>query len=296
MQQDGIQINETDTEYAALSTAEISALLQASAEPVFMPSEKIKHAPINFQKKTLAQIAKITKDNEVLDEPLQQLAKADVPETEPSKDNQIIDESLESIAEVEEVGAGDAHSHNASNATSVSSETSEDENLSVKLKNRISELEGHILKLETELADLSSTKTVEEVDAAVLKQLLIELPPLAISEEEKFSQKVLCTIEDIIRTRLGSEISEHPEKFVSKLKQKIRELFVEGSCMMIMLNSEDLEVLNRTLEDFELEQHIKLLASDELGRGDIIIRMGSLEINDSLQVGLIETKSEKYQD
>lgn len=66
--------------------------------------------------------------------------------------------------------------------------------------------------------------------------------------------------------------------------------------MMIMLNSEDLEVLNRTLEDFELEQHIKLLASDELGRGDIIIRMGSLEINDSLQVGLIETKSEKYQD
>ena len=114
--------------------------------------------------------------------------------------------------------------------------------------------------------------------------------------EERFSKKVLSTIEDVIRARLGAEISEHPETFVSKIKEKIKDLYVDGSQMLIMLNSEDFETVHRTLKDSALGQHIQLQVSEDLGRGDLIIRAGSIQIDDILQVGLVEADLEKHRD
>ena len=107
---------------------------------------------------------------------------------------------------------------------------------------------------------------------------------------------MLSTIEDVIRTRLGAEISEHPETFVSKVKEKIKDLYVDGSHMLIMLNSEDFETIQRALKDSRLGQHIQLQVSEDLGRGDLIIRAGSIEIEDILQVGLVEPDPEKHRD
>ena len=53
----------------------------------------------------------------------------------------------------------------------------------------MSDLEAHIARLETELAELSTVNTTAEDDATVLKQLFTQLPPLALKEEERFSQK-----------------------------------------------------------------------------------------------------------
>ena len=296
MQPDEFQINETDPEYAALNDKEISALIKASTVSSFTPSEKVKQAPINFQKKTLAELAQLSKDKVVRDEPPQHSASADLSEFELKNENHILEGSHEKVADVEELEIDDFHANIDVNSASDTQKTEEYEELYLKSKNQVSELEAHISRLEAELAELTTVTTASEDDATVLKQFLSQLPPLALKEEERFSRKVLSTIEDIIRTRLGVEISEHPETFVSKVKEKIKDLYVNGSHMLIMLNSEDLEAVHRILNDIVIEQHIELQASEDLGRGDFIIKAGSIEINDSLQVGLVETKSEKYRD
>ena len=158
----------------------------------------------------------------------------------------------------------------------------------------MSELEAHIARLETELAELSTRETATEDDAKLLRHLFTQLPALALQEEERFSQKVLSTIEDVVRTRLGVEISERPEIFVSKIKEQIKDLYVDGSHILIMINSEDFAAVERILQDSGLEQHIRFQVSEDVGRGDLIIQAGSIEINDSLQGGLVETKPEKH--
>ena len=296
MQPDEFQINETDPKYAALNDTEISALIKASTVSAFTPSEKVKQAPINFQKKTLVELAQLSNDEVVRNEPVEQSASAGLSEFELKNDNHIAEGSRENVAEIEEPEIDGSHSGIEVNPILDSQETEAHAELHEKLKNQISELESHIARLETELAELSTRETATEDDAKLLRHLFTQLPALGLQEEEKFSQKVLSTIEDVVRTRLGVEISERPDIFVSKIKQQIRDLYVDGSHIQIMLNAEDLEAIERTLEDSGMEQHIQFQVSEDLGRGDLIIKAGSIEINDSLQVGLVEADPEKHRD
>ena len=296
MQPDEFQVNDSDPKYAALNDTEISALIQASTVSAFTPSEKVKQAPINFQKRTLAELAQLSNDEAVRNEPVEQSASDVLSEFELKNDNHIAEGSRENIAELEEPEIDGSPSGVEVNQALDFQETDEHEDLYTKLKAQVSDLEAHIARLETELAELSTVNTTAEDDATVLKQLFTQLPPLALKEEERFSQKVLSTIEDVIRTRLGAEISEHPETFVSKVKEKIKDLYVDGSHMLIMLNSEDFETIQRALKDSRLGQHIQLQVSEDLGRGDLIIRAGSIEIEDILQVGLVEPDPEKHRD
>ena len=296
MQPDEFHVNEKDPEYAALDETEISALIKASTVSPFKPSEKVKQAPISFQKKTLAELAQLSADEVERNEPPEQSPSADLSELELKNDNQIVEGPHEDVAEVEALEIEASHADIDVNSALDSQETEEYEDLYIHLKNQVSDLEAHIARLETELAELSAINTTAEDDATALKQLFTQLPPLALKEEERFSQKVLSTIEDVIRTRLGAEISEHPETFVSRVKEKIKDLYVDGSHMLIMLNLEDFEIIQRTLKDTRLGQHIQLQVSEDLGRGDLIIRAGSIEIEDTLQVGLVEADPEKHRD
>ena len=298
MQSDEFQAHQADTNCAALDTNEISALLKASGVQSFKPSEKVKQAPINFQKKTLAELAQLSCNNEFLDQSQEQSVEASEPAPELCINDDNLDKPSEDAIEVvvEDGDVDEQQTRNESNLTLDSSVTSKHDDLHLKLNNQVAELEAYVLKLEAELTELKSTTAVAEDDGVALKQFLTKLPPLAETEEERFTQKVLSTIEDVIRTRLGDEISEHPATFVSKLKEKIKDLFVEGSCVLIELNAEDLEAIQRALKNIELGQHVTLKASDKLGHGDLIIKAGTIEINDSLQVGLVEAEPEKSHD
>lgn len=294
MQPDEFQNDETDPKYAALNDIEISALLKASTVSAFTPSEKVKQAPINFQKKTLAELAQLSNDEVVRNEPVEQSASAGLSEFELKNDNHIAEGSRENVAEIEEPEIDGSHSGIEVNPILDAQDTEAHAELHEKLKNQVSELEAHIARLETELAELSTRETATEDDAKLLRHLFTQLPALALQEEERFSQKVLSTIEDVVRTRLGVEISERPEIFVSKIKEQIKDLYVDGSHILIMINSEDFAAVERILQDSGLEQHIRFQVSEDLGRGDLIIQAGSIEINDSLQGGLVETKPEKH--
>lgn len=293
MQPDEFQNNETDPKYAALNDIEISALLKASTVSAFTPSEKVKQAPINFQKKSLAELAQLSNDEVVRNEPVEQSASAGLSEFELKNDNHIAEGSRENVAEIEEPEIDGSHSGIEVNPILDAQDTEAHAELHEKLKNQVSELEAHIARLETELAELSTRETATEDDAKLLRHLFTQLPALALQEEERFSKKVLSTIEDVVRTRLGVEISERPEIFVSKVKEQIKNLYVDGSHILIMINSEDFAAVERILQDSGFEQHIRFQVSEDLGRGDLIIQAGSIEINDSLQVGLVETKPEK---
>ena len=294
MQPDEFQSNESDPKYAALNDTEISALIKASTVSAFTPSEKVKQAPINFQKKTLAELAQLSNDEVVRNEPGEQSANAGLSEFELQNDNHITEGSRENVAEIEEPEIDGSHSGIEVNPILDAQDTEAHAELHEKLKNQVSELEAHIARLETELAELSTRETATEDDAKLLKHLFTQLPALALQEEERFSQKVLSTIEDVVRTRLGVEISERPEIFVSKIKEQIKDLYVDGSHILIMINSEDFAAVERILQDSGLQQHIRFQVSEDLGRGDLIIQAGSIEINDSLQGGLVETKPEKH--
>ena len=298
MQSDEFQAHQADTNYAALDNDEISALLKASSVQSFTPSEKVKQAPNNFQKKTLAELAQLSCNNEFLDQSQEQSDEASETAPELCINDDNLDKPSEDAIEivVEDGDVDEQQTRNESNLTLDSSDTSKHDDLHLKLHSQVAELEAYVLKLEAELTELKSTTEVAEDDGVALKQLLTKLPPLAVTEEERFTQKVLSTIEDIIRTRLGDEISEHPATFVSKLNEKIKDLFVEGSHVLIELNAEDFEAIQRALKDIELGQHVALKASDKLGRGDLIIKAGTIEINDSLQVGLVEAEPEESRD
>jgi flagellar biosynthesis/type III secretory pathway protein FliH len=225
---------------------------------------------------------------------VEQSASAGLSEFELKNDNHIAEGSRENVAEIEEPGIEGSPSGIEVNPILDAQDTEAHAELHEKLKNQVSELEAHIARLETELAELSTRETATEDDAKLLRHLITQLPALALQEEERFSQKVLSTIEDVVRTRLGVEISERPEIFVSKIKEQIKDLYVDGSHILIMINSEDFAAVERILQDSGLEQHIRFQVSEDLGRGDLIIQAGSIEINDSLQGGLVETKPEKH--
>lgn len=296
MQPDEFQSNESDPKYAALNDTEISALIKASTVSAFTPSEKVKQAPINFQKKTLAELAKLSNDEVVQNEPVEQSASAGLSEFELNDDEHITEGSRENVAEIDEPEIDGSNSGIEVNPILDAQETEAHAELHEKLKNQVSELEAHIVRLETELAELSTRATATEDEAKLLRHLFTQLPALALQEEERFSQKVLSTIEDVVRTRLGVEISERPEIFVSKIKKQIKDLYVDGSHILIMVNLEDFAAIERILQDSGLEQHIQFQVSEDLGRGDLIIKAGSIEINDSLQGGLVETKPENHRD
>ena len=102
MQPDEFQVNDSDPKYAALNDTEISALIQASTVSAFTPSEKVKQAPINFQKRTLAELAQLSNDEAVRNEPVEQSASDVLSEFELKNDNHIAEGSRENIAELEE--------------------------------------------------------------------------------------------------------------------------------------------------------------------------------------------------
>ena len=146
MQPDEFQLNDSDPKYAALNDTEISALIKASTVSPFTPSEKVKQAPINFQKKTLAELAQLSKDEAVRNEPPKQSASDGLSELELKNDNQIVEGSHENVTEVEDLNIEGSNADIDINSALDSQETEEHEDLYTELKDQVSDLEAHIAR------------------------------------------------------------------------------------------------------------------------------------------------------
>lgn len=283
MPADELSENHTFTEAAALNNAEISALLRASSASSFKLSEKVMQAPLTFQKKTLAEVAQAAVDEALIAEsiepskPHHELTKDTVynsDQSEPS-DHVVINNSqenqndfLEPIDHAQQEPVIESPSDGA---------------IVEALKARVEELEAKLLEAEAAFNHLKAEKDAAEQSKSRISDILKKIPLLAADEEEKFCLEVMSVVEDIVRQRIGNEISTHPEKFILKINQKITELYNKGSRAVITLNSEDFAAVKHILPKETVFENIEFATAEELGHGDVRIVMGSLHIDDKLQ-------------
>ena len=283
MPADELSENHTFSEAAALNNAEISALLRASSASTFELSDKVMQSPLSFQKKTLAEVARVAVDEALIAEPtesrkpehkLTKYTEYDSDQSEPS-DHLMINNSQENQKDFLEP------IDHAQPERVI--ETPSEGPIVQALKARVEELEAKLLEAEAAFNHLKAEKDVSEQSMSEITDILKKIPLLAADEEQKFGLEVMSVVEDIVRQRIGHEISMHPEKFILKINQKITDLYSKGSRVVITLNSEDLEEVKRILPAETAFENVEFATSEELGHGDVRIVMGSLHIDDKLQ-------------
>lgn len=96
-----------------------------------------------------------------------------------------------------------------------------------------------------------------------------------ISDEEignVVKSKVIELAEDVV----GYQIEKFPEKFLKKIKNKIKEIKSINDDINIYLNDQDYEILNKFVESHKAEINFNLDFDSSLGRGDFTIDMGGL--------------------
>ena len=90
--------------------------------------------------------------------------------------------------------------------------------------------------------------------------------------ENVVKSKVIELAEDVI----GYQIEKFPDKFLKKIKNSINEIKSINNDIKIYLNDEDLELLNKFIENNKSEITFKLELDSSLGRGDFTIDMGGV--------------------
>ncbi len=127
-----------------------------------------------------------------------------------------------------------------------------------------------IKKNEDELK-INSNEIISEISS--INDLFKNIREISNQEiENVVKSKVIELAEDVI----GYQIEKFPDKFLKKIKNSIKEIKSINNDIKIYLNNEDLDLLNKFIENKKSEITFKLELDSSLGRGDFTIDMGGV--------------------
>ena len=133
------------------------------------------------------------------------------------------------------------------------------------------ETQNEEIKNNTEVKKNNSNEVISEIN--LINTLFKNIREISNEEiENVVKSKVIELAEDVI----GYQIEKFPEKFLKKIKNSINKIKSINNDIKIYLNDEDLELLNKFIQNNKSEITFKLELDSSLGRGDFTIDMGGV--------------------
>ena len=96
----------------------------------------------------------------------------------------------------------------------------------------------------------------------------------------KINKNVSLLISQAIREILGTEIDHNPKIFVDKVSNLADTVSNGLKNVVVFLNHKDFESINKYLEQNEIKLNISFEKDEELNRGDLILKSGTIEVKE----------------
>ena len=96
----------------------------------------------------------------------------------------------------------------------------------------------------------------------------------------KINKNVSLLISQAIREILGTEIDHNPKIFVDKVTNLADTVSNGLKNVVVFLNHKDFESINKYLEQNEIKLNISIEKDEELNRGDLILKSGTIEVKE----------------
>tara|TARA_B100001027_G_C16225427_1_gene311899 strand:+ start:206 stop:1075 length:870 start_codon:yes stop_codon:yes gene_type:complete len=96
----------------------------------------------------------------------------------------------------------------------------------------------------------------------------------------KINKNVSLLISQAIREILGTEIDHNPKIFVDKVTNLADTVSNGLKNVVVFLNHKDFESINKYLEQNEIKLNISFEKDEELNRGDLILKSGTIEVKE----------------
>ncbi len=130
-------------------------------------------------------------------------------------------------------------------------------------------------------AALSELEEQRLENLEVLKAISEKLLSDSVFDFDNVSMKVLDTVNELSSERCGIAIDENPENFLERIAMQIEQIRNLSDERCVFFNEQDLEAL-RTFEEFdEYFADAKVRSDSELKRGDVVVKVGGVELRDA---------------
>ena len=130
-------------------------------------------------------------------------------------------------------------------------------------------------------AALSELEEQRLEQLGVLKSIADRLQNEAAFDFENVSQKVLETVYNLSSERCGLGLDANPEGFLAHVQKKLDQVQLLADHKKVFFNAEDLESLQK-FDEFEgIFNGVEVHQDRELKRGDVIVKVGGVEIRDT---------------
>ena len=96
----------------------------------------------------------------------------------------------------------------------------------------------------------------------------------------KINKNVSLLISQAIREILGTEIDHNPKILVDKVTNLADTVSNGLKNVVVFLNHKDFESINKYLEQNEIKLNISIEKDEELNRGDLILKSGTIEVKE----------------
>ncbi len=120
------------------------------------------------------------------------------------------------------------------------------------------------------------SKIIEKIkdDYSEIENLFNKIKNETINEIENLIKEKVIRISSEVA---GYQIEKLPQKFLDKIKSELVELTSSKEEVIIYLNKEDLNSVNKIKEKTDFEKKIKFQENETLNRGDFLIKAGGLD-------------------
>jgi len=273
-------MGQTHSQFSTLDTEKHTRVADAikSAISAGFVSEK----SVNSEDKTFVRksIAHFVRDKiSVADLSKKKLPTSDLEQKEDSVIHEIEPEPVEADAPEEQDGKIDDDTAEISNLLDEPEEHDED-NITISEPDQNTEAyeEGFSAGRAAALSELEEQR-IEHLN--VLKSISERLQNESCFDFDDISSKVLDTVYALSSQRCGLAIDSDAKGFLEHVEKQLDQIRSLSNEKRVSFNPEDLETLKSFEEFEELFQDVDIKSDEDLNRGDVIVKVGGVEIRDA---------------
>ena len=273
-------MGQTHSQFSTLDTEKHTRVADAikSAISAGFVSEK----SVNSEDKTFVRksIAHFVRDKiSVSDLSKKKLPTSDLEQKEDSVIHEIEPEPVEADAPEEQDGKIDDDTAEISNLLDEPEEHDEDNTtISEPDQNTEAYEEGFSAGRAAALSELEEQR-IEHLN--VLKSISERLQNESCFDFDDISSKVLDTVYALSSQRCGLAIDSDAKGFLEHVEKQLDQIRSLSNEKRVSFNPEDLETLKSFEEFEEFFQDVDIKSDEDLNRGDVIVKVGGVEIRDA---------------
>ena len=243
----------------ALKTEEILSLLSKTRQDFIKDKEILEKIPNLFKKKTLIELANISKNKKSKNQEIQESNIQQKDENTKIENESSVDKKEELEKKIEEKKYTEVEAKKMANDLA---KEYYDKGYYLGIKKTKEELEKGEQALAVSLKNITDN-------------IFITTPEFS----EKLTKSLNQKISSIIKEILGYEIDTKTDFFIKKITE-LSEIFDQNNKINILLNEDDYNSVKKFCSENKINLSFLILADKSLQRGDLKIKSGSIEVSE----------------